>query len=49
MAERPYPSTSITQHTLWTALTGDTPPLTLPPLRIAHAALDSRDIRPGDM
>ncbi|HHY57248.1 MAG TPA: UDP-N-acetylmuramoyl-tripeptide--D-alanyl-D-alanine ligase [Chloroflexi bacterium] len=49
MAERPYPSTSITQHTVWSALTGDTPPLALPPLPIAHAALDSRDIRPGDM
>lgn len=49
MAERPYPTTSITQHTLWTALTGDTPPLALPPFPIAHAALDSRDIRAGDM
>lgn len=49
MAERPYPATSITQHTLWTALTGDMPPLALPPIPIAHAALDSRDIRHGDM
>ncbi len=49
MAERPYPSTSITQHTLWTALTGDVPPLALPPIPIAHAALDSRDIRSGDL
>ncbi len=49
MAERPYPSTSITQHTLWTALTGDIPPLSLPPIPIAHAALDSRDIRRGDL
>ena len=47
MAERPYPPTSITQHTLWTALTGDAPPLPLPPIPIAHAALDSRDIRSG--
>jgi UDP-N-acetylmuramoyl-tripeptide--D-alanyl-D-alanine ligase len=49
LAERPYPPTSITQHTLWTALTGDMPPLALPPIPIAHAALDSRDIRHGDM
>lgn len=49
MAERPYPSTSITQHTLWTALTGDIPPLRLPALPIAHAALDSRDVHPGDL
>ncbi|GIK74967.1 MAG: UDP-N-acetylmuramoyl-tripeptide--D-alanyl-D-alanine ligase [Chloroflexota bacterium] len=49
MAERPYPPTSITQHTLWTALTGDIPPLRLPAAPIAHAALDSRDVRPGDL
>lgn len=49
MPERPYPSTSITQHTLWTALTGDVPPLALPPTPIPHAALDSRDVRPGDL
>ncbi len=49
MAERPYPSTSITQHTLWTALTGDIPPLRLPAAPIAHAALDNRDVRPGDL
>ena len=49
MAERPYPPTSITQHTLWTALTGDAPPLVLPPIPLAHAALDSRDIRSGDL
>jgi len=47
--ERPYPSTSITQHTLWTALTGDIPPLVLPPIPILHAALDSRDVRAGDL
>ena len=49
MAERPYTATSITQHTLWTALTGETPPLALPATPIAHAALDSRDIRQGDL
>jgi len=49
VAERPYPSTSITQHTLWTALTGEIPPLHLPARPIAHAALDSRDVRPGDL
>lgn len=49
MPERPYPSTSITQHTLWTALTGDLPPLVLPATPILHAALDSRDVRAGDL
>lgn len=49
MAERPYTPTSITQHTLWTALTGDIPPLHLPATPIVHAALDSRDIHPGDL
>ncbi len=47
--EQPYPSTSITQHTLWTALTGDVPPLALPPTPILHAALDSRNVRSGDL
>lgn len=49
MPERPYPSISITQHTLWTALTGDVPPLVLPPIPIPHAALDSRNVRAGDL
>lgn len=49
MAERPYPTTSITLHTLWTALTGEIPPLTLPPTPVSHAALDSRDVRLGDL
>ncbi|MBE2239274.1 MAG: UDP-N-acetylmuramoyl-tripeptide--D-alanyl-D-alanine ligase [Caldilineaceae bacterium] len=49
MAERPYPSISITQHTLWTALTGEIPPIELPPIPLAHAALDSRDIRHEDL
>lgn len=30
-------------------MTSDAPPLALPPIPIAHAALDSRDIRAGDM
>lgn len=34
---------------MWTALTGDVPPLALPPIPIAHAALDSRDIHRGDL
>ena len=49
MAERPYTATSITQHTLWTALTGEIPPMLLPAVPIANAALDSRDVRPGDL
>ncbi len=49
MAERPYTATSITQHTLWTALTGQIPPMMLPAAPIAHAALDSRDVRWGDL
>ncbi|HRW45877.1 MAG TPA: UDP-N-acetylmuramoyl-tripeptide--D-alanyl-D-alanine ligase [Caldilinea sp.] len=49
MAERPYTTTAITQHTLWTALTGEIPPMALPATPIAHAALDSRDVRPGDL
>ncbi|HMN30830.1 MAG TPA: Mur ligase domain-containing protein, partial [Caldilineaceae bacterium] len=46
---QPVVETCITQHTLWQALTGQTPPLALPALPIIHAALDSRDITPGDL
>lgn len=46
---RPTISTHITQHTLWQALTGDTPPLALPPTPIAQAVIDSRDVGPGDL
>lgn len=49
MAEQPYLPTSITQHTLWTALTGKLPPLSVPPAPIAHVALDSRSVVPGDL
>jgi UDP-N-acetylmuramoyl-tripeptide--D-alanyl-D-alanine ligase len=46
---RPVVATQITQHTLWQALTGETPPLGLAPRPIAHAVLDNRDARPGDL
>ena len=49
MTAQPHLPTSITQHTLWTALTGGLPPLSLPPAPIAHVALDSRDVVPGDL
>ncbi len=48
MAEdRPNVGTSITQHTLWQALTGRAPPPTLAPRPICRAVLDSRDVEPG--
>ncbi|MBK8047383.1 MAG: UDP-N-acetylmuramoyl-tripeptide--D-alanyl-D-alanine ligase [Anaerolineales bacterium] len=46
---RPTTETCITQHTLWTALTGEMPPLVLPATPIAHATLDSRDAGHGDL
>jgi UDP-N-acetylmuramoyl-tripeptide--D-alanyl-D-alanine ligase len=49
LAPRPYTETRITHHTLWQALTGQLPPMALPPLPIANAAIDSRDIQPGDL
>ncbi len=45
----PILPTHVTQHTLWQALTGDLPPLALPPAPIARAGVDSRDMRPGDL
>lgn len=45
----PLITTQITQHTLWQALTGDLPPLSLPPLPIARAGTDSRDMAAGDL
>ncbi len=45
----PILPTNITQHTLWQALTGDLPPLALPPTPIGRAGLDSRDIAHGDL
>jgi UDP-N-acetylmuramoyl-tripeptide--D-alanyl-D-alanine ligase len=45
----PILATQITQHLLWQALTGDLPPLALPPAPIAHAGLDSRDMNAGDL
>ena len=45
----PILAVQITQHLVWQALTGDLPPLALPPTPIAHAGLDSRDMNPGDL
>ena len=45
----PILATQITQHLLWQALTGDLPPLALPPMPIAHVGLDSRDMRASDL
>ena len=45
----PILPTHITQHTLWQALTGELPPLALPPTPIAHAGTDSRDMGAGDL
>jgi UDP-N-acetylmuramoyl-tripeptide--D-alanyl-D-alanine ligase len=46
---RPVIATEVTQHTLWQALTGQTPPLALPATAIGHAVLDNRDTTPGDL
>lgn len=46
---RPVVATQITQHTLWQALTGQTPPLALAALPIAKAVLDNRDVGTGDL
>ncbi|MCB0064651.1 MAG: UDP-N-acetylmuramoyl-tripeptide--D-alanyl-D-alanine ligase [Caldilineaceae bacterium] len=46
---RPVIATQITQHTLWQALTGQTPPLALPATQIHCAVLDNRDTTPGDL
>ncbi len=46
---RPVIVTHITQHTLWQALTGQTPPLALPATAIKHAVLDNRDTEQGDL
>ena len=45
----PVVATHITQHTLWTALSGEIPPLNLPAAPVAQAVLDSRDVAPGDL
>ena len=47
--ERPRTATCITQHTLWTATSGENPPLAVPPTPIPHAVLDSRDVTAGDL
>jgi len=44
---RPVIATEITQHTVWQTLTGQMPPLALPPTTICNAVLDNRDITPG--
>ena len=46
---RPVIQTEITQHTLWQALTGQIPPLSLPAKMISHAVLDNRDTTGGDL
>lgn len=46
---RPIVETRITHHTLWQALTGKTPPLSLPAKPLAKAVLDSRDVAVGDL
>lgn len=45
----PIVETKITQHTLWQALSGETPPLALPPVPISSAVLDSRDVQPSSL
>ena len=46
---RPVIHTHITHHTVWQALVGDTPPLSLPAAPIAKAVLDNRDVGAGDL
>ena len=46
---RPNTGTRITQHTVWTAVTGEVPPLIVQPVPLARATLDSRDVQPGDL
>lgn len=46
---RPIVETRITHHTLWQALTGRTPPLSLAAKPVAKAVLDSRDVSIGDL
>lgn len=41
--------THITHHTLWHALTGKPPPLSLAPISIQHATTDSREVMPGSL
>ena len=48
-ANRPVVATQITQHTLWTALSGELPPLAVPAAPIARAVIDSRDVELGDL
>ncbi|MEZ4656815.1 MAG: Mur ligase domain-containing protein [Caldilineaceae bacterium] len=46
---RPVIHAHITQHTVWQALVGDTPPLSLPATPIVKAVLDNRDAAAGDL
>ena len=48
-ANRPAVVTQITQHTLWTALSGEIPPLVVPATPIGRAVVDSRDAAAGDL
>lgn len=47
MSERPVLPTHITQHTVWQALSGRLPPLSLPAQPVTPAVIDSRDVEPG--
>ncbi len=46
---QPVIHTQITHHTLWQALTGQTPPLALGPWPIHQAVLDHRNAHAGDL
>ena len=48
-ANRPAVVTQITQHTLWTALSGEIPPMAVPATPIGRAVVDSRDAAAGDL
>ena len=48
-ANRPAVVTQITQHTLWTALSGEIPPMAVPATPIGRAVVDSRDVAAGDL
>lgn len=49
MSTGPTIHTQITAHTLWQAITGQTPPLALAPWPIPQATLDSRAVSAGDL
>lgn len=43
----PTVQSRVTLHTIWQAVTGENPPLDLPPRPVPVATLDSRDVVPG--